>query len=122
MRNYNKEIGFYGEDIALNFLKKNNYKILDKNFICRSGEIDLISLKGEILNFVEVKSRFTNSFGNPKESVTCFKQSRIINAAKYYMHSKKLYNFYIRFDVIEVIFNKNYTDYSINFIENAFRS
>lgn len=122
MKNYNKEIGFYGENIALRFLQENNYKILEKNFNCSSGEIDLIVSKGEFLIFTEVKSRFSNSFGNPKESVTCFKQRRIINAAKYYMHIKKLYNFYIRFDVIEIIFNINYTNYSINFIQDAFRT
>ena len=100
MKKYNKSIGFYGEDLSVEFLKKEGYSILEKNFNCSSGEIDIIAIKDEIISFIEVKSRFSNSFGNPKESVTFSKQGIIINVAKYYLHIKNLYNYYIRFDVI----------------------
>lgn len=121
MKKYNKDIGFYGEDISVDFLRNEGYKILEKNFNCSSGEIDIIALKNNILSFIEVKSRFTTSFGNPKESVTCYKQHRIINSAKYYLHHKKLYDYYIRFDVIEVIFNFDCSKYEIEFLKDAFR-
>ncbi|MDZ4991470.1 YraN family protein [Clostridium perfringens] len=121
MKKYNKSIGSYGEEISVDFLKKEGYSILEKNFNCSSGEIDIIALRNEILSFIEVKSRFTNSFGNPKESVTYHKQRRIIAASKYYLHLKKFYNYYIRFDVIEINFNFNGSKYELNFLKDAFR-
>ncbi|EGT3614781.1 YraN family protein [Clostridium perfringens] len=121
MKKYNKSIGFYGEDLSVEFLKKEGYSILEKNFNCSSGEIDIIALRNEILSFIEVKSRFTKTFGNPKESVTCYKQRRIIDVAKYYLHLKKLYNYYIRFDVIEINFNLDGSEYELNFLKDAFR-
>ncbi|MDZ5252636.1 YraN family protein [Clostridium sp. LIBA-8841] len=121
MKKYNKSIGSYGEEISVDFLKKDGYSILEKNFNCSSGEIDIIALRNEILSFIEVKSRFTKSFGNPKESVTCHKQRRIIAASKYYLHLKKLYNYYIRFDVIEINFNFDGSEYELNFLKDAFR-
>lgn len=121
MKKYNKSIGFYGEDLSSKFLEDEGYLILDRNFRCSFGEIDIIAIKNDIISFIEVKSRFSNSFGNPKESVTCFKQSRIIKVAKYYLHIKKLYNYYIRFDVIEVNFHIDKTKYELNFLKDAFR-
>lgn len=121
MKKYNKFIGSYGEDISVEFLKKEGYIVLEKNFNCSSGEVDIITLKDEIISFIEVKSRFTNSFGNPRESVTCYKQRRIIDVAKYYLHLKKLYNYYIRFDVIEINFNFDGSKYELNFLKDAFR-
>lgn len=121
MKKYNKSIGFYGEDLSAKFLEKEGYSILEKNFNCSSGEIDIIAIKDEIISFIEVKSRFSNSFGNPKESVTCSKQGRIINVAKYYLHKKKLYNYYIRFDVIEINFHIDSSKYELNFLKDAFR-
>ena len=113
MKKYNKSIGFYGEDLSAKFL--------EKNFNCSSGEIDIIAIKDEIISFIEVKSRFSDSFGKPKESVTCSKQGRIINAAKYYLHIKKLYNYYIRFDVIEINFHIDSSKYELSFLKDAFR-
>ena len=121
MKKYNKSIGFYGEDLSAKFLEKEGYSILEKNFNCSSGEIDIIAIKDEIISFIEVKSRFSNSFGNPKESVTRSKQGRIINVAKYYLHIKKLYNYYIRFDVIEINFHIDSSKYELNFLKDAFR-
>ncbi|EOU2032395.1 YraN family protein [Clostridium perfringens] len=121
MKKYNKSIGFYGEDLSAKFLEKEGYSILEKNFNCSSGEIDIIAIKDEIISFIEVKSRFSNSFGKPKESVTCSKQGRIINVAKYYLHVKKLYNYYIRFDVIEINFHIDSSKYELNFLKDAFR-
>lgn len=121
MKSFNKDIGNLGEELSIRYLKNNNYKILDKNFRCKGGEIDIIVIKNSIVSFVEVKSRFFTSFGNPVEAITYSKQLKIINSAKYYIFKHNLYSYNIRFDVIEIIFDLNSTNYTINHIDDAFR-
>lgn len=62
--------GKYGEDLAVTFLKKQGYVILDRNFRIRGGEIDIIAIDRNVLAYVEVKTRSTHQFGSPQESVT----------------------------------------------------
>lgn len=121
MKNFNKDIGNLGEELSVKYLKNNNYRILNKNFRCKGGEIDIITIKNSIISFVEVKSRFFTSFGNPIESITYSKQLKIINSAKFYIFKNNLYSYNIRFDVIEIIFDLNSTNYTINHIKDAFR-
>lgn len=121
MKNYNKPIGFYGEDLSVEFLKERGYKILERNFTCSFGEVDIIALKNNIISFIEVKSRFTASFGKAKEAVTCYKQKKIIKVSKYYLHKKNLYDYYVRFDVIEIYLNLRNSKHQLIFLEDAFR-
>lgn len=121
MKNFNKDIGNLGEIISANYLENNYYKILDKNFKCRNGEVDIIAIKNSTLTFVEVKSRFFTSFGNPCESVTYHKQSKIINCANYYIFKNNFYNYNIRFDIIEIVLDLNSTKHHLNHIKDAFR-
>lgn len=121
MKKFNKDIGNLGEKISIDYLKANDYKILNKNFICKNGEIDIIASKNSIIIFLEVKSRFFTSFGKPRESITFSKQLKIINSSKYYIFKNDLYNYNVRFDVIEIILDLNSTKYSLNHIEDAFR-
>lgn len=121
MKNFNKDIGILGEKISTDYLRINGHKILDKNFKCRKGEIDIISIKDSLIVFTEVKSRFFISFGKPREAITYTKQLNIINSAKYYIFKNNLYNYNIRFDVIEIILDLNSTKYNLNHIEDAFR-
>ncbi|SHJ54047.1 putative endonuclease [Clostridium cavendishii DSM 21758] len=121
MKAYNKLIGSYGEDICSKTLKNLGYKILEKNFRCRMGEIDIIAIQGNILSFIEIKSRFSASYGNPCEAVTYFKIRKIINTANYYIFKEKFFNINVRFDIMEVILNYNDNTYKINFIKDAFR-
>jgi putative endonuclease len=121
MKNYNKNIGFYGEDIAVEYIKKKGYFVLDRNFRNRYGEIDIISSFKDVIIFIEVKSRYSNSCGTPIESVTYFKQKKIFNLCKFYLLNKKLFNYNCRFDVIEIYFNTSNDLYKINHIEDAFR-
>ncbi|SDK99923.1 putative endonuclease [Clostridium cochlearium] len=121
MSSYNKEIGNIGESMAENFLIKNGYIILDKNFSCKLGEIDIIGKDGNIISFVEVKSRFGNLYGSPGESVNFSKQYKIYKTAQLYILKKKLNKFYFRFDVIEIIFNHYNDNYSIKLIKDAFQ-
>lgn len=121
MKTYNKLIGTYGEDICSKELKNCGYKILEKNFRCRTGEIDIIAMKDNILSFIEIKSRFSTSYGNPCEAVTYFKMNKIIQTANYYIFKKNYFNINIRFDIMEVSLNYNDNTYKINFIKDAFR-
>jgi putative endonuclease len=119
---YNKEIGSYGEMLSINYLIKNGYFILDKNYRNRFGEIDIVCKKDDILVFIEVKSRYTNTYGSPIESVTYYKQKQIIKISKLYITLKKYTNIDIRYDVIEVVLNNKNQLFSINHISDAFRT
>ena len=116
-----KEIGNKGEKIAADYLKKQGYRIVSKNFVSAHGEIDIIAQNKDFLVFVEVKSRKNNeenfkNYGLPSEAVTKNKQKHIIFTAKIYLqqhHTDKA----LRFDVIEVYMDKNV---KVNHIEDAF--
>ena len=101
------EFGKMGEDIAANYLTKNNYKIRERNFRCKQGEIDIIAREKDEIVFVEVKTRSSCTYGRPSEAVNESKQKHITKAAKYYIYLNKLENYYIRIDVIEVYFSNN---------------
>ncbi|WFD08963.1 YraN family protein [Tepidibacter hydrothermalis] len=112
----NKEKGILGEKIACNYLIKNNFHILEKNYRTKIGEIDLIALKGNKISFIEVKSRNSINYGYPCEAVNYKKQRKIISTATQYIKYKNINNMDIGFDVIEVYLRNN----NINHIENAF--
>ena len=122
MKSYNKDIGNYSEKIAERYLESKGYYILDKNFRNKFGEVDIICRKADLIIFVEIKSRYTNSYGSPLESVTCYKQNKILSTSKYYIYKYKLYNYYIRYDVIELLLNNNNNSFKINHYKDAFRS
>lgn len=94
--------GRFAERQAARFLKKSGYRILDKNYRTRSGEIDLVAEKGEFLVFVEVKKRSGDAFGSAFEAVTREKQVKIVKAAKHYLFRFSLEERIVRFDVIAV--------------------
>lgn len=98
-----RAIGKLGEDIAVKHLQKNGYTILERNFNCRFGEIDIVAQKDGYYVFVEVKSRNSRAFGTPREAVTPYKQQRIISAANYWMFNKRKLGAPVRFDVVEVV-------------------
>lgn len=113
-------IGKYGENLACEYLKKNNYIIIDRNFYCRQGEIDIIAKdvsKNELV-FFEVKSRSNFKYGNPADSVNNNKQRHLSQACKYYLYKNRIYNVFIRVDIIEVFFLNN--SYKINHIKQIF--
>ncbi|MDV4151184.1 YraN family protein [Clostridium sp. AL.422] len=121
MKKYNKDIGNYGEDLALDYLNKIGYKLITRNFRCRNGEIDLIFKFEELIIFIEVKSRYSYHFGIPREAVTYLKQKQIFSISKYFLYKYKLLNYNCRYDVIEIYFNKNNNSYYIEHIKDAFR-
>ncbi len=113
-----KEIGYFGEKIVAEYLEKNGYEILKRNFTIRGGEIDIIAVKGEIIAFVEVKTRAENFMVGGVEAVTMSKRRLIIRAAEAFL-LKFPYDLQPRFDVCEVILRGN-SVLNLNYIENAF--
>ena len=81
--------GKYGEDLACQFLKNHGYKILERNFRIRGGEIDIIALDGKTLVYIEVKTRTSYRFGRPEESITLRKLKFLERAAKFYRVKRK---------------------------------
>ena len=94
--------GKLGEDFTADYLIKNGYDIITRNYRKPCGEIDIVASKGDILVFVEVKSRSNINYGYPSEAVNYKKKQKITNVAKYYILNNCLDNISIRFDVIEV--------------------
>lgn len=111
-----KILGNAGERLAVKYLKRHNYIILDTNYSCKQGEIDVVAQEGIYTVFVEVKTRTNDHYGAPRESVTSTKRQRIISTATMYMLQKKVDRFQPRFDVIEV-----YGNGKIEHIIDAFR-
>jgi putative endonuclease len=121
MHSFNKSIGNCGENIAEKYMKNLGYFILEKNFRCKIGEIDIIAKDKDYIVFVEVKSRFGVMYGTPSEAVNKSKQYKIYKTAQMYILKKKLFCSNFRFDVIEVIFNSQNDTYSIRLIKDAFQ-
>lgn len=113
---YDKNKGFEYEKTAKKYLLDKGYEIIDENFTCRFGEIDIIASKDSRLHFIEVKGRKNTEHGYPREAVTPSKQKRIIKTAKYYFMCISSDDVLCQFDVIEIIADIN----EINHIENAF--
>ncbi len=114
---HNKDLGNKGEEIAVTFLKKKGYTILDRNWIFDHKEIDIIALKNGIVVFVEVKTRSTDFFGEPFEFVDEKKQRFLIEAASNYLIENEI-DLPVRFDVVSIIHNGKFT--KVQHIENAF--
>lgn len=101
-----KQTGDYGENLACDFLKKLGYKILERNFRIRGGEIDIVAQDNDGLVFVEVKTRHTHEYGDPAEAVTPWKIKFLIRASQFYLLKHKLENDQYRLDVVTIDFTK----------------
>lgn len=109
-------IGMIGEEAACKFLEGKGYRIIQTNFRCKTGEIDIICLKDGCTVFVEVKTRKNSNFGTAAEFVDYRKQQKVKRAAMFYIKNADAD---MRFDVIEV-YHANGKITEINHIENAF--
>jgi putative endonuclease len=112
--------GQTGEDTAVDFLTGSGIKILDRNYRCPPGEIDIIAKDGQSIIFVEVRTRQAKGLGTPEESITFRKRMRLVRAAQWYLKQRKLYNFTARFDVVTIRWNGENPE--INWIVNAFEA
>ena len=116
MANHN-ELGKKGEDLAVNFLHKNGYEILERNYIFQKAEVDIIAQKENVLAVVEVKTRSTSAFGNPQDFLKPKQIQRIVKAVDNYVTSNKL-DVEVRFDIIAIV--KNGNQFDIEHLENAY--
>jgi putative endonuclease len=111
------ELGKKGEELAVEFLLKNGYKILDRNWRYKKAEVDIIAQKNEVLAVVEVKTRSTDYFGNPQDFINQKKIQLLVEAINEYVVSKDL-DVEVRFDIVAIIKNKNRLD--IEHLQDAF--
>lgn len=113
-----KQIGSSGEIRALNYFKDNGFEIVETNFRCRSGEVDLIVSKDEVLVFVEVKTLLWGNLEVLARELNSEKQKRILETSKYFLSKHRQYsNSFVRFDVV-VIDMPGFP--AVYHIENAF--
>jgi putative endonuclease len=113
-----KELGKKGEEMALRFLKKRGYRIIEQNYVCKMGEMDLIAKEKDTLAFIEVKTRTSTAFGPPQLAVNSSKQRQLSKVALYFLKEKKLEDVKARFDVVAIILDQNGEE--IELIKDAF--
>jgi putative endonuclease len=111
-------LGKEGERIAELFLKKKGYKLVERNYRCASGELDLVMLDGRVIVFVEVKTRTGIGYGTPLEAVELRKQRKMIYAAQFFLSTRKLSQREARFDVVGISWPG--AQPVVEHIENAF--
>ena len=97
-----QRLGKLGEEAAAKYLQEHGYLIIERNWRCRSGEIDIIARKQEQIVFVEVRTRASKSFGTPQESVTPRKQRQVRQTASIYLYQHRIADAPLRFDLISI--------------------
>lgn len=111
-------LGQEGERLAERYLRKKGYKLVERNYRCAVGELDLIVLDRRVVVFVEVKTRTGHGFGSPLEAVEFRKQRKMIQAAQFFLSTKGLQQREARFDVIGISWPGR--EPVLEHIENAF--
>jgi putative endonuclease len=98
-----KRLGEHGEHLAIGLLEAAGYRILERNWRCRSGELDIVAAEGSTLVFVEVRTRRnTGTFGTPQESVDSRKQAQVRKTAVAYLHQTGRHDSRMRFDLVAI--------------------
>ncbi len=110
-------LGKKGEEIAASYLESKGYTILERNFKCRSGEIDLIACAEDKLVFIEVKTRRNLNYGLPREAVNKEKVRHIFSVIDFYTRKYNIQDVDKQIDVVEILLNSG--KYYMNHIENA---
>ena len=113
----NRELGTYGENLAVNFLQQHGYTILERNFWCCYGEIDLIAQVKDYLSFIEVKLCSRSDFISPQEKIHNYKQAKLKKVAQYYLNFRD-FSLDFRFDVVLIV--DDHSKPKINLIKDAF--
>ena len=112
------DFGKAGEALAVNFLKKQGYKILEQNYKNKFGEVDIIAKDKDVICFVEVKTRSGLNFGLPQEAVNFRKQRQITKVALSFLKEKKLLEDKARFDVLTILNDSKSVEF--NLLKDAF--
>ncbi len=118
MSYYRKKVGADGEDQAAKYLKAKGYRIIEMNWHCWLGEIDIISKDADTLVFCEVKTRSNQSLGHPLEAITVSKQEKLRRLGEAYIQVTPNNDTPLRFDVISIIANGDGN--SLEHIKDAF--
>ena len=114
-------LGRRGEEAAVDFLRKKGYRIIERNYRSRAGEIDIVAEEGSSLAFVEVKTRRSTHFGLPEEAVSYEKRRHLTRVASGYLTHHHIKEAKCRFDVVSVLMNENGIK-EIQLIKNAFEA
>lgn len=118
--NESQKLGIHGEQLATQYLKKLGHQIIEKNYRCALGEIDIVSTHQEYLIFSEVKTRQGTTNIHPSQAVGWKKQKKLQQLGQYYLQEKKIQNKQPRFDVIAVQIIANQKKPIIEHFINAF--
>jgi putative endonuclease len=117
----NKSKGQHYESLASDYLKEQGLKLLNRNFQCRFGEIDLIMMQREVLCFIEVKYRNSMGYGGAASAIPAQKQKKIVKTAQIYIaENNRLKQHAMRFDALLMQQQKGDQNISIDWIQNAF--
>ena len=111
------QLGSEGEELAVDFLLKNDYEIIERNYRFDKAEVDIIAKKKEVLAIIEVKTRSTADFGNPQDFVKPKQIQRLVKAVDEYVTANDL-DVEVRFDIIAVY--KEGANFKIEHLEDAF--
>ena len=103
MTDARRAFGQAGEERAARWYRSHGYTIVDRNWRCREGELDLVVARGRTLVFVEVKTRRTDRFGTPAEAITWRKQQRLRTLARRYLEATGARPRAVRFDVVAIL-------------------
>jgi len=114
-----KDTGILGEKLAKDFLKKRGYRILEANYRCPEGEIDIIARQKDYLVFVEVRTKTSLEFGSPEESITPAKMARLRATASHFQQTHDNLPPLWRIDVVAIELNQRGEPSRIELIENA---
>ena len=114
-----KDVGILGEEIARDFLTKKGYHIIETNYRCPEGEIDIIGKYDDSLVFIEVRTKTSLEYGSPEESITATKKQRLINIAEYYQQNHTNLPLQWRIDVVAIELTQDGEPSRIELIENA---
>lgn len=112
------QVGNYGEEIACKYLQKQGYRILERNYRIRGGEIDIVAKDKDTLVFVEVKTRWSHEYGPPAESMTPWKIKYLLKTAKFYVLKIGWGNREYRLDFVGVDFAESKENPKIELIKS----
>jgi putative endonuclease len=114
-----KDTGVLGEKLAGDFLRRRGYHILEANYRCPAGEVDLVARHKDFLVFIEVRTKRSHEFGTPEESITATKKERLRTVAAHYQQTHHNLPQLWRIDVVAVELNRKGKPSRIELIENA---
>jgi putative endonuclease len=117
-RTQKKELGKKGEEVAVRYLKKKGYRIVERNYVCKMGEMDIIAKEKDTWAFIEVKTRTSTTFGPPQLAVNPTKQMQLSKVALCFLKEKQLEDVRARFDVVAILLRPKGEE--IELIKDAF--